>query len=381
MKAKFGVPPRPHHRLPRAGRRRGGQRSRRRQGRPEDRGEVDQPVRLARSGDGPRQGHRRRGRRESAPRARLAAAGARPAHREVRRAARLHVRGLARRTAARRGQARGAVQALRLQDLAEGSRGRRGCGAERRDAGRRGGERGARRAALSHADRRRRDPRVHRKSGAVRPGRVRHRDHVARSARRAAGRHVVRHRARARRSTCRSRTSIAGAPAQLGAAARLALLRPWLEDAARAKVGQNLKYDQHVLANHGMQLAASRTTRCWSPTCSKATAATTWTRSPSAICGEKTISYDDVTGKGANRIGFEQVDVRAATEYSAEDADVTLRLHQRLYPQLAADAKLEFVYREHRDAGARDPVPHGAQRRAGRRATSSRRRAANSARR
>ncbi len=60
--------------------------------------------------------------------------------------------------------------------------------------------------------------------------------------------------------------------------------------------------------------------------------------------GLKTITYDEVTGKGAQRIGFEQVDVQRATEYSAEDADVTLRLHRALYPKLAADEKLKRVY-------------------------------------
>ena len=58
----------------------------------------------------------------------------------------------------------------------------------------------------------------------------------------------------------------------------------------------------------------------------------------------KTITYDDVTGKGANRIPFEQVAVERATEYAAEDADVTLRLHEALHPPIAADDKLEYIY-------------------------------------
>ena len=58
----------------------------------------------------------------------------------------------------------------------------------------------------------------------------------------------------------------------------------------------------------------------------------------------KTITYDDVTGKGANRINFEQVALDRATEYAAEDADITMRLHAALYPRIAADPKLDFIY-------------------------------------
>ena len=58
----------------------------------------------------------------------------------------------------------------------------------------------------------------------------------------------------------------------------------------------------------------------------------------------KTISYDDVTGKGANRINFEQVALDRATEYAAEDADITMRLHRALHPRIAADPKLDFIY-------------------------------------
>ncbi len=62
--------------------------------------------------------------------------------------------------------------------------------------------------------------------------------------------------------------------------------------------------------------------------------------------GLKTISYDDVTGKGAKRIGFDQVEVARAAEYAAEDADLTLRVHQALHPRLAAEDKLERLYRD-----------------------------------
>jgi len=138
----------------------------------------------------------------------------------------------------------------------------------------------------------------------------------------------------------------AGAPAQLGVARALALVRPWLEDAARPKLGQNLKYDQHVLANHGVRLRG-----VVHDTLLESYVLESHLRHDLGALAERhlqlaTISYDDVTGKGAQRIGFEQVNVERATEYSAEDADVTLRLHQCLYPKVQAETGLEFVYRQ-----------------------------------
>jgi DNA polymerase I len=138
----------------------------------------------------------------------------------------------------------------------------------------------------------------------------------------------------------------AGAPPQLGVARALALLRPWLEDAARPKLGQNLKYDQHVLANHGVRLRGVA-----HDTLLESYVLESHLRHDMDTLAERhlhlpTISYDDVTGKGAQRIGFEQVSVERATEYSAEDADVTLRLHQCLYPQVQAEVGLEYIYRQ-----------------------------------
>jgi DNA polymerase-1 len=135
-----------------------------------------------------------------------------------------------------------------------------------------------------------------------------------------------------------------GAPEQLGVERGLALLRPWLEDATRAKVGQNLKYDQHVLANHGVRLAGVAHDTCVEHYVLESHGRHDMDSLAERFLHEKTISYDDVTGKGANRIGFEQVDVQRATEYSAEDSDVALRLHDVLHPQIAAAAGLDFVY-------------------------------------
>ncbi len=137
----------------------------------------------------------------------------------------------------------------------------------------------------------------------------------------------------------------AGAPRQLGVERALVLLRPWLEDADKPKLGQNLKYDQHVLANHGVALRG-----VVHDTLLQSYVLESHLRHDLGSLAERhlhldTISYDDVTGKGAQRIGFEQVSVERATEYSAEDADVTLRLHQCLYPKVQADGGLEYVYR------------------------------------
>jgi DNA polymerase-1 len=137
----------------------------------------------------------------------------------------------------------------------------------------------------------------------------------------------------------------AGAPQQLGVARALAVLRPWLEAADKPKLGQNLKYDQHVLANHGVQLRG-----IVHDTLLQSYVLESHLRHDMGTLAERhlrlaTISYDEVTGKGAQRIGFEQVSLERATEYSAEDADVTLRLHRCLYPKVQAEPGLEYVYR------------------------------------
>jgi DNA polymerase-1 len=136
----------------------------------------------------------------------------------------------------------------------------------------------------------------------------------------------------------------AGAPDQIGIARAIELLRPWLEDPARKKVGQNLKYDQHVLANHGVGLAGVAHDTLLESYVLESHARHDMDTLAERHLGLKTITYDEVTGKGAQRIGFEEVSVERATEYSAEDADVTLRLHRALYPRVAADPKLRYVY-------------------------------------
>ncbi|HVK55844.1 MAG TPA: DNA polymerase I [Burkholderiales bacterium] len=138
----------------------------------------------------------------------------------------------------------------------------------------------------------------------------------------------------------------AGAPDQISLDTALVKLKPWLEDETRAKLGQNAKYDIHVFANHGVAmrgvihdtLLQSYVTESHRPHDMDSMAL--------RHLDVATIKFEDVAGKGANQICFDQVDIERATEYSAEDADITLQLHHALYPSIAKDDKLELVYRQ-----------------------------------
>ena len=140
--------------------------------------------------------------------------------------------------------------------------------------------------------------------------------------------------------------SYAGAPTQLPFAETLARLRPWLESAQRPKLGQHLKYDRHVFANHGVALRGIVEDTLLQSYVLESDKPHDLGSLAARHCGLATISYDAVTGKGANRISFAQVEVARAAEYAAEDADVTLRVHQALRPQLAAEPQLESLYRD-----------------------------------
>lgn len=137
-----------------------------------------------------------------------------------------------------------------------------------------------------------------------------------------------------------------GAPEQLSLETALARLKPWLEDPTRGKVGQHLKYDMHVFANHGIRLSGvchdtlleSYVLEAHKPHDLDALA-----RRHLSI---ETMTYDQVTGKGSARIGFDEVDIATAGRYAAEDADIALRLHQVLHPKISADDKLARVYRD-----------------------------------
>ncbi len=138
-----------------------------------------------------------------------------------------------------------------------------------------------------------------------------------------------------------------GAPDQLDRKKTLAKLKPLLENAAKPKVGHHLKYDAHVLANHGIALAGMRYDSMLESYVLNSTA----TRHDMDSCakhylGVDTIKYEDVAGKGAKQITFNQVALEQASEYAAEDADVTLQLHRVLHGELAKLPSLLKLYEE-----------------------------------
>ena len=135
-------------------------------------------------------------------------------------------------------------------------------------------------------------------------------------------------------------------PLQLNLKDTLARMKPWLENPAAKKVGQHLKYDQHVLANQGIYLQGivhdtllqSYVLESHQPHSLESLARRHLNRD--------TISYEAVTGKGVHAIGFEQVALDMATPYAAEDADITLQVHNALFPRIAADAGLLSIYQD-----------------------------------
>jgi len=138
----------------------------------------------------------------------------------------------------------------------------------------------------------------------------------------------------------------AGVPQQLALEMVLHKLKPWLENAAKPKLGQNLKYDKHVFANHGIQLNGITHDTLLQSYVLESHRPHNMDSLALRHLDVKTISYDDVTGKGVNRIGFDEVALDIATQYAAEDADITLRLHQTLYPGIQKEERLNYIYRE-----------------------------------
>ncbi len=137
-----------------------------------------------------------------------------------------------------------------------------------------------------------------------------------------------------------------GVPDQLARELVLAKLKPWLEDEHAAKLGQHIKYDTHVFANQGVALRGVVHDTLLESYVLESHKPHDMDDLAQRHLSIKTITYDEMTGKGANRIGFEQVAVERATEYAAEDADITLQLHRALWPQVERDAKLAHIYRD-----------------------------------
>lgn len=142
------------------------------------------------------------------------------------------------------------------------------------------------------------------------------------------------------------RHDYADAPAQLPIDEVLARLKPWLEDAAAPKLGQNIKYDLHVLQNAGIlargfvhdTLLQSYVLEAHRPHSLESLA--------ERHLGRKGLSYEDLCGKGAHQIPFAQVDVARAARYSGEDSEMTLQVHQALWPQIQAEPGLLRVYQQ-----------------------------------
>ncbi|MGF6775124.1 DNA polymerase I [Paraburkholderia sp. GAS334] len=135
------------------------------------------------------------------------------------------------------------------------------------------------------------------------------------------------------------------APMQLPRDEVLAKLKPWLESADRKKVGQHLKYDEQVFANYGIEMNGIEHDTLLQSYVLESHRPHDMDNLALRHLGLKTIKYEDVAGKGAGQIGFDEVALEQAAEYAAEDADITLRLHQTLYPQIAAEKDLDHVYR------------------------------------
>ncbi|TXT37208.1 MAG: DNA polymerase I [Comamonadaceae bacterium] len=134
------------------------------------------------------------------------------------------------------------------------------------------------------------------------------------------------------------------APAQLPLADVLAKLKPWLEDASRPKLGQHVKYDRHVFANHGIEVQGYLHDTMLQSYVLEVTKPHGLASLAERHLGRSGISFEDLCGKGANQICFDQVDVAKAAEYSCEDSDMTLAVHHTLWPQLQRNDKLRFIY-------------------------------------
>ncbi|WP_433693070.1 DNA polymerase I [Herbaspirillum seropedicae] len=134
------------------------------------------------------------------------------------------------------------------------------------------------------------------------------------------------------------------APVQLSRQHVLERLKPWLEDASKPKLGQHLKYDSHIFANYGVRLAGVKHDTLLESYVFESHRPHDMDSLAARHLERKTITYAEVCGKGASQIGFNEVAIERATEYAAEDAEVTLALHQAMWPQIEHDDKLRFIY-------------------------------------
>ncbi|MFQ2753151.1 DNA polymerase I [Aeromonas caviae] len=138
-----------------------------------------------------------------------------------------------------------------------------------------------------------------------------------------------------------------GAPVQLSEALVLGKLKPLLEDPTRLKVGQNLKYDRNVLLNHGIELQGiAYDTMLESYVLNSTASRHDMDSLARRYLNVETISFEDIAGKGVKQLTFNQIELDQAAPYAAEDADITLRLHQTLWGKLSAEPGLAKVFSE-----------------------------------
>jgi DNA polymerase-1 len=126
----------------------------------------------------------------------------------------------------------------------------------------------------------------------------------------------------------------------------LSRMKSWLESKTHLKVGQNLKYDTHIFANYGITLGGVAFDTLLESYVLESHLPHNMDSMAERHLGLKTIKYEEVCGKGAHQIGFDQVDLQIATDYAAEDADITLRLHLELWPQIQESPGLLYVYEQ-----------------------------------
>jgi len=126
----------------------------------------------------------------------------------------------------------------------------------------------------------------------------------------------------------------------------LARMKPWLESKSNLKVGQNLKYDSHIFANYGITLNGIAFDTLLESYVLESHLPHNMDSLAERHLGMKTIRYEEVCGKGVHQIGFDQVDLKIATDYAAEDADITLRLHLALWPQIQENPGLLYIYEQ-----------------------------------
>jgi DNA polymerase-1 len=135
-----------------------------------------------------------------------------------------------------------------------------------------------------------------------------------------------------------------GVPAHLSREFVLSRLKPWLEDANKPKVGQHLKYDSHIFANHGVMLRGIAHDTLLESYVFESHKSHDMDSLALRHLNRKTITFEEVCGKGAGQLCFDEVPIERATDYAAEDADVTLQLHNAMWPHIENDEGLRYIY-------------------------------------